>query len=621
MSVNVSLDGSPDAVLRLADSQLRSFDQSHLPAKSTVCNAVLRVDADRNRLTSFEGLHHLRNCRIVSVNENSFRSIDTRSGLASLAHCTELSELHVRMNNISHVDFVLPNPPMPRPFAALVLLDLSHNLLSTLPRVSPCAGLEVLRLGHNRLGSLDDFGACLPAGLCRLELNDNELSNFCELRELLLCSETMQHVTVDGNPWAAREGSGGLPFDLRVFLAYMLPIVESIDDVPVSEEETSAGAALLLAGDAAGGRDHVNAIIDDDLALRDYLALHCHKTIRMPSPLPDRGAADVTPAARASRAREISMMRDRHEAPAAPAASAAEVEVLSARLKKLSDTVKVLRQYDIGRRRRAARVIQRQVRCFLLLQQLTVRDPRLRRIGRFAKKVTAARTAVVRTETPPPTTNAKAMDAALRQMWAELRVVRGYLASQRVHAARTIQKHWRAFVARRRCAAIRRDFRRFAERFTPAVTKLQRVARHFLNRLRFRRRLAELREKTQLLQDVSTLKAQMRDMQALVLAMNQQLQSLSTARASSIGGSSSIVHSATSRGASAQPRTEHPTPTVGASVPREEKSWRQLAAERRSVLDESALTPSPVGVARSPSLGHSPGVSAHSFGVVAPGDL
>ena len=214
-------------------------------------------------------------------------------------------------------------------------------------------------------------------------------------------------------------------------------------------------------------------------------------------------------------------------------------------------------------------------------------------------------------------------------MWADLHHVRGYLQAQRKHAAKEIQAWWRGCVARRRVAALRADYQRFASRFTPAVRKIQRAARCFLNRRRFRARFHELREHTRLKLDVATLKAQMRDMQALVLAMNQQLHG---GRASSIGGASSLhSHSHSlpgSRAGSVQPRTEHPTPTPGAhhssaataagpgasAGGSAEKTWRELAAQRRAV-DESAITASPLPASASASPGASP-EAAEAFGVV-----
>ena len=466
-----------DTSLNLEGRRLSSFNESYLPAHMVARNAVTTLLANNNSLVTFDGIENVPNLISLSVNENSFRSICFRGGkqsssrdsggILSLAKCYKLRLLSVKENNISLVDFTIPpahinNGP---PFVNIRVLDLSHNVLDEVPNVSALVGLEELYLGHNRITSLIGFTQCAPSSpegttsLRRLELNNNDITNWIELRELTSCSVSITELTIAENPWDPVPD-----FDLRSFVCFLMPLLEKLNGIAVSDEEEYVASQIIPD----------LSVLDHDADLVAHLSSFCHKPLHCPFKSIEGGRVSSS----LSRMSALSQRNRREEG---------------------RDKVLTVMQMKIDR-----------------IEQI---------VDRFASQnnMPASKQATPSECLP----EMQRLDAAVRGLWKEFKFFcEKYDTDRYVSAARTLQRAWRGYIARHELKRLRAEYTTFlqASGYLAAAVVIQRNVRRWIQKRRLSSRMHELAEKVTLRRSVTKLTNELCDVQALVFVLNDQLE-------------------------------------------------------------------------------------------------
>jgi hypothetical protein len=225
---------------------------------------------------------------------------------------------------------------------------------------------------------------------------------------------------------------------------------------------------------------------------------------------------------------------------------AADTSALKERVRRIADVVRVLRGRDLSERVRAARVLQAAVRGFLVRLRLHHRSARYRvwrerqltaraaqRWRATAASVVPAAVAAASSSTANKVTPAlgdttlgarvTVLEEVVKLLWADAESSRPVLRCIRSRAARTIQACYRGFVARRHYASVRREYRRFADKFRPAVVAIQTVARAALASRAVAAAAARAGRVGQLEADLRDLRAQLSDLARSFVLLSARL--------------------------------------------------------------------------------------------------
>jgi hypothetical protein len=224
---------------------------------------------------------------------------------------------------------------------------------------------------------------------------------------------------------------------------------------------------------------------------------------------------------------------------------ATDTSALKERVRRIADVVRVLRGRDLSERVRAARVLQAAVRGFLVRLRLHHRSVRYRvwRERQLTAHATQRWRATAASIVPAAaaaasrfTANAgpalgdttlgarvTVLEEVVKLLWADAESFRPVLRCIRSRAARTIQACYRGFVARRHYASVRREYRRFADKFRPAVVAIQTVARAALANRAVAAAAVRAGRVGQLEADLRDLRAQMSDLARSFVLLSARL--------------------------------------------------------------------------------------------------
>ena len=560
-------DGTDLSYNKISTLAFRSGSGSSTAALALAQARVLRFQ--HNRLSALTGARLFIHVRELDVSNNCIRSVDAKD----IETLSSLEVLNLSMNNIASVDLAqqaggagdtpsttwrsssAASSPSQLLFAnSLRVLDLSNNVLRELPNLSCCANLSELFLDHNDIQSLANITERLPnESLRKLTLHSNAVQRWADLTSMTFYAERLATFTFSNNPCLR-----GIHFSWRIFVGWLLPLLTSVDDQPLSSSEQATIAVLFRSELRRDELDeHLLAALNDDREadLAKYLTSFCHE---QQQPL-QRGGRQASPTqARSTSARASSIDGDtRMKSSAAgmsnssyPAAASSDLmsylASLHDRVVELGESVAVVRAADLQRRRAAAVTIQRLIRGMLVRMKIPAKWARLIRTCRItidekrrrpwltdvSLQISQARLESRPTPAAAPAVSAapsvdrddvvvkvKALEMLCRQLWNDFSHVKKFVIVAQNNAARRIQKRVRIYLARKQWRVLKREYDAFTAKFIPPVIKIQSVVRMHLQRKQFLYWRSKEREMSLLKGEVQALKGDVQDMQRTMQTM------------------------------------------------------------------------------------------------------
>ena len=199
--------------------------------------------AEGNRVVDLVGVDELFPYLVVlDMTRNKLAALDHDSQ-SSLGRLAQLDTLILCNNQIERLDMrpSVRSGPSGALWQQLVVLELSSNRLSEIPDLSMCKSITTLSLANNRIGALSSqFAHKLPHTVQRLYLDHNQIDDWWNLVQLTALSDTITDITVNHNAFTER-----VRFSWRIYLAWLLPGVETVDGQVLTIHEWDAVADLF----------------------------------------------------------------------------------------------------------------------------------------------------------------------------------------------------------------------------------------------------------------------------------------------------------------------------------------------------------------------------------------
>ncbi|RNF21516.1 putative leucine-rich repeat protein (LRRP) [Trypanosoma conorhini] len=538
---------------------------------------VTSLTASYNCLSTLQGLEAFAFLEFLDLSHNSLRVLDAHS-TSILRRLRYLRRCDFSHNELRLIDLDMPlhgrvteAPEEDDDLDAVTLdeltvLNLSHNQLIDVPDFRCMPLLEELHLEHNRIECFTDLENRLPlVALTSLSVACNALRTLQDLLPLTVLAETLKELAVRGNP-CMHNGAVAKGCPVRPWLLWILPQLETVDDVPLTPEERQTAAVMFRQHGELSHEAIALMNSHQELQLESYL-----QKFALPQAHGGRHTADVMPGTKmeqpAASSRETgaslssslggtaTRLPNVSSAPSVAAAAAGEsslrpqsamtvLPMMQKKLKQLSNVMEVLWKESMTRRMFATVVLQKYVRGFLTRQRLPAPVQEscarirsnlrraFRRQGWARQPLQPTATAIVsRGEAHRDNNNSngsdpseqavlvkqvRALDSQVRQMWGLMGELRGMLNQRRRAAAVTIQKYYRGHVDRRKWSRLKKLYDEFVDSLRPEVVLIQRACRGYLGRLRLMRRRAKTLGLRLLQAEVVELRRTVAEMQALM---------------------------------------------------------------------------------------------------------
>ncbi|RNF05991.1 putative leucine-rich repeat protein (LRRP) [Trypanosoma rangeli] len=512
---------------------------------------VTSLTASYNCLSTLQGLEAFAFLEILDLSHNSLRVLDAHS-TSILRRLRYLRRCDFSYNEIRLIDLDIPlhgrENEAPEnddgsdsvTLSDLTVLNLDHNQLIDVPDFRCMPFLEELHLEYNRIECLTDLESRLPLlALTSLSIACNVLRSLQDLLPLTVLAETLKVLVVRGNPCMQTAAvANGCP--VRSWLLWILPQLETIDDVPFTLEERQTTAAMFR---QHGELSHEAIELmnnHQELQLEAYL-----QKFALPQVQGGRHTADVMPGTKmeqpaasskergASVSSSLGGMTARlpnvlsapnvgpcaSESLARPQSAKTVLPMMQKKLKQLSNVMEVLWKESMTRRMFATVVLQKYARGFLTRQHLpeTMREScaRIRSNLRCSLRRQVWNLQPQQTMTTMASTMSKSeaqrfknsggdsnemtvlakqmrtLESQIRHMWTVMEDLCDMWKRRRNAAAVTIQKYYRGHVDRMKWSRLKRLYDEFVDSLRPEVVIIQRVCRGYLGRRKLMRRRAK----------------------------------------------------------------------------------------------------------------------------------
>ncbi|EKF29951.1 leucine-rich repeat protein (LRRP), putative [Trypanosoma cruzi marinkellei] len=554
---------------------------------------VTSLTASYNCLSTLQGLEAFPLVEFLDLSHNSLRVLDAHS-TSILRRLRFLCRCDFSYNEIRLIDLDAPlHGGSSRENEALgsgdgfdnatldelTVLNLAHNQLIDVPDFRCMPLLEELNLEYNRIEQLTDLESRLPLlTLTSLSIAHNGLRSLQDLLPLTVLAETLKVLVFRGNPCtnntAVTKGCA-----VRPWLLWILPQLEVIDDVPLTQEECQTAAQMF--------RQHGELSYEAMEVMNSHhglqLEAYLQKFASPPQAQSTRIVGDVMPGRKMEHSTAslmgvgssvppslggmIARLPNMAGAPKLgagasdsflrPQPAETVLPMMQKKLKQLSSVVEVLWKESMSRRVFATIVLQKYVRGFLTILHLPASiQGRCARIRNNLRRSFCRYSLLPPPPPPPPqqqqqqqqqqTTRTMApnanvsetqrshnngsdpneyavlvkqlrvLESQVRHMSGPMGEFRQVLIQRRNAAAITIQKHYRGHVDRKHWSRLKKMYDEFVASLRPEVVMIQRVCRGYLNRVRLMRRCKNTRELRQLQAEVTQLRQTVEEMQAFI---------------------------------------------------------------------------------------------------------
>ncbi|RNF23198.1 putative leucine-rich repeat protein (LRRP) [Trypanosoma cruzi] len=581
-------EGKKIGTLKAQYNNLTTLNISTMLA--TALQHVTSLTVSYNCLSTLQGLEAFPLVELLDLSHNSLRVLDAHS-TSILRRLRFLCRCDFSYNEIRLIDFDTPlhggsskengalgsgdgfdNATLDE----LTVLNLAHNQLIDVPDLRCMPLLEELNLEYNRIEQLTDLESRLPLlALTSLSIAHNGLRSLQDFLPLTVLAETLRVLFFRGNPCtnnaAVTKGCA-----VRPWLLWILPQLEVIDDVPLTQEECQTATQMF--------RQHGELSYEAMDVMNSHHGLQLEAYLQKFSSPPQAQSArlvgdmmpgrkmeqstaslmgagsSVSPSLGGMAARLPNMAGAQKMGAGAsdsflrPQPAETVLPMMQKKLKQLSSVVEVLWRESMSRRVFATVVIQKYVRGFLTLLHLPASIQ-----GRCARIRNNLRRSFSRYSLPPPpppspppqqqqqqTTRTmapsanvseaqrshnngrdpneyavlvkqlRALESQVRHMSGLMGDFRQVLNQRRNAAAITIQKHYRGYVDRRRWSRLKKLYDEFVASLRPEVVMIQRVCRGYLSRVRLMRCCKKTREIRLLQAEVTQLRCTVEEMQAFI---------------------------------------------------------------------------------------------------------
>ncbi|ESL09786.1 leucine-rich repeat protein (LRRP) [Trypanosoma rangeli SC58] len=538
---------------------------------------VTSLTASYNCLSTLQGLEAFAFLEILDLSHNSLRVLDAHS-TSILRRLRYLRRCDFSHNELRFIDLDIPLHSRENEapenddgsdsvtLGELTVLNLAHNQLIDVPDFRCMPFLEELHLEYNRIECLMDLESRLPLlALTSLSIACNILRSLQDLLPLTVLAETLKMLIVRGNPCMQTAAvANGCP--VRPWLLWILPQLETIDDVPFTPEERQTTAAMFR---QHGELSHEAIELmnnHQELQLEAYL-----QKFALPQAQGGRHTADVMPGTKreqptaSSRETGVSLSSSlggmtarlpnvvstpivgpgTGASLARPQSAKTVLPMMQKKLKQLSNVMEVLWKESMTRRMFATVVLQKYARGFLTRQHLP--EPMRESCARIRSNLRCSLRRHVwdlQTQQTMMTTMAstrskseeqrfknngddsnemtvlvkqmRVLESQVRHMWTVMGDLCDMWNRRRNAAAVTIQKYYRGHVDRMKWSRLKRLYDEFVDSLRPEVVIIQRVCRGYLGRRRLMRRRTKTLGIRLLKAEVVELRRTVEEMQAFM---------------------------------------------------------------------------------------------------------